>query len=215
MNVMPGSRRKAALAWVDQQLGPLIAALELEPAQRTFMRERWLDQVRWAEGKTATSQWWYRRLRLVAIAGGVTIPALVGLNVAGTASQDIRWAAFGLGLLVALATAIEGFFHYSDRWPHYRRFAEQLKSEGWQFFQLTGIYAGAASHQACYQQFAGRVEAIIQSDVQVFFTQVAIDKPKPKDGETPQLGEAGQGDNGGAAPDTGHPVAVTHAQDRG
>lgn len=71
--IRPASRRKAALAWVEERLEPLIAALELESAQRTFMRERWLDQVRWAEGKAATSQWWYRRLRLIAIVGGVII----------------------------------------------------------------------------------------------------------------------------------------------
>lgn len=148
MSIMPARRRKASLAWAGQQFGPLIDELELAPEQRSFMRERWLDQVKWAEGKAATSQWWYRRLRLVAITGGVIIPALVGLNIGGSPSQGVRWAVFGLGLLVALAAAIEGFFYYSERWPHYRRLAEQLKSEGWQFFQLTGLYADAASHQA-------------------------------------------------------------------
>jgi hypothetical protein len=183
----PGNGGQEAKDWIDATFLPVISQLGLGPLQQEFLRNRWLDQVRWAEGKSGRAQWWYRRLRLTTIIGGVIIPALVGLNVAGPASQSIRWAVFGLGLVVALAAAIEGFFNYSDRWPHYRRLAELLKSEGWQFFQLSGPYAGAADHAAAYPQFSARVEEIIQSDVEVFFTSVAM-------GKTQQQSEQDQGD---------------------
>jgi hypothetical protein len=169
----PDGRGQATAGdWIGAQFLPLIDQLGLSPLQQEFLRGRWLDQVRWAEGKAASAQRWYRRLRLITITGGVIIPALVGLNVAGTASEGIRWTVFGLGLVVALAASIEGFFHYSDRWPHYRRLAELLKSEGWQFFQLSGQYADAANHADAYPQFAARAEVIIQRDVEVFFTAV-------------------------------------------
>lgn len=189
-----GSGQADAGDWIGAQFLPLFDQLGLSPLQQVFLRGRWLDQVRWAEGKAASTQRWYRRLRLITITGGVIIPALVGLNVAGTASEGIRWTVFGLGLVVALAASIEGFFHYSDRWPHYRRLAELLKSEGWQFFQLSGQYAGAANHADAYPQFAARSEVIIQSDVEVFFTTVVP-------GQTQQdTGPGGQGQSTTGSP---------------
>jgi hypothetical protein len=189
-----GSGQADAGDWIGAQFLPLFDQLGLSPLQQVFLRGRWLDQVRWAEGKAASTQRWYRRLRLITITGGVIIPALVGLNVAGTASEGIRWTVFGLGLVVALAASIEGFFHYSDRWPHYRRLAELLKSEGWQFFQLSGQYAGAANHADAYPKFAARSEVIIQSDVEVFFTTVVP-------GQTQQdTGPGGQGQSTTGSP---------------
>jgi hypothetical protein len=163
---------------------PLLDQLDLEPLQREFLRRRWLDQVSWLENRAAGSQRWYNRLRLITIVGGVIIPALVGLNVSGEVSERIQWTVFGLGLVVALAAAIEGFFHFSDRWPHYRRTAELLKSEGWQFFQLSGPYAGAGSHVGAYPRFAAQVEALIQRDVDVYFTAVVAEQDQQQDNQT-------------------------------
>jgi hypothetical protein len=186
--------------WIGAQFVPLISQTSLSPLQQEFLRGRWLDQVRWAERKADSTQRWYRWLRLITITGGVIIPALVGLDITGTAAGGIRWAVFGLGLVVALSAAIEGFFHYGDRWPHYRRLAELLKSEGWQFFQLSGQYAGAASHAAAYPRFAAHVEAIIQRDVEVFFTAVIA-------GQTQHDNEQRGQDQAGAA--IQHPGVLT------
>ena len=178
-----GAGRAATGDWIEKRFLPLIGQLGLTPLQQEFLRGRWLDQVDWAEGKATSAQRWYRWLRLITIIGGVIIPALVGLNIAGTASEGVRWAVFGLGLVVALAASIEGFFHYSERWPHYRRLAELLKSEGWQYFQLSGPYADAADHASAYTRFATHVEAIIQRDVEVFFTAVVAEKTQQQDTE--------------------------------
>jgi Protein of unknown function (DUF4231) len=179
-----GGRRPATTGSVEAQFLPLVDQLDLQPLQREFLRRRWLDQVSWLENRAASSQRWYNRLRLITIVGGVIIPALVGLNVSGAVSERIRWTVFGLGLVVALAAAIEGFFHFSDRWPHYRRTAELLKSEGWQFFQLSGPYASSGSHASAYPLFAAQVEAFIQRDVDVYFTAVVAELNQQQDNQT-------------------------------
>lgn len=184
----PAGGRRPSTESVEAQLLPLVDQLDLQPLQREFLRRRWMDQVAWLERRAASSQRWYNRLRLLTIVGGVIIPALVGLNVSGEASERIRWTVFGLGLVVALAAAIEGFFHFSDRWPHYRRIAELLKSEGWQFFQLSGPYAGSGGHAGAYPLFAAQVEALIQRDVDVYFTAVVAERNQQQDkqaGEQP------------------------------
>ncbi len=74
-------------AWLREELGGLVDELELDDRQKRFMRSRWLDQVVWLEGKAKTSQQRYYALRMVAIVGGLIVPALVSLNVRGS---DVR-----------------------------------------------------------------------------------------------------------------------------
>jgi Protein of unknown function (DUF4231) len=169
--------------WVHAQFGPIIERLALEPLQQDFLRSRWLDQVRWMEGRAGACQRWYYRLRLITIAGGVVIPALVGLDIAGTVAVWVKWLVLGLGLLVALATSVEAFFRFGDRWRHYRRTVELLKSEGWQFFQLSGPYAQAANHVAAYPTFAARVETMLGQDVDAFLTTVTQEAGKDQQPE--------------------------------
>jgi hypothetical protein len=158
-------------------LGGLIEALDLSDLQKLFLRSRWLDQVLWMGSKAATCQYRYYALRLVAIIGGVIVPALVGLKISdGIASGLIYWLTFLISLMVAVSLAVEEFFHYGERWRHYRRTVETLKIEAWQFFQLTGPYQAHCNHQEAYPPFAARVEEILRQDVEVFISQVVKEK---------------------------------------
>jgi hypothetical protein len=163
--------------WLKQDLGGLIEALELSDLQKHFLRSRWLDQVLWMESTAATCQCRYYALRLIAIIGGVIVPALVGLKISdGVASGFIFWLTFLISLMVAVSLAVEEFFHYGERWRHYRRTVETLKIEAWQFFQLSGPYQAHRNHQEAYPPFAARVEEILRQDVEVFITQVVKEK---------------------------------------
>lgn len=125
------------------------------------------------EGKADACQCRYYALRLVAIIGGVIIPALMSLNVRGaTVSGEVRRTTFVLSLMVAISLAVEEFLRFGERWRHYRRLVESLKNDGWQFFQLSGPYQSHSSHQEAYPAFAARVEEILQGEVEVYITQV-------------------------------------------
>lgn len=165
--------------WLKKEMGELIDSLDLPDMSRQFLRSRWLDQVLWMEKKAASAQKRYYFLRLTAIVGGVTIPALVSLNMSdGPFSAYIRWTTFFLSLLVAISVAVEGFFNYGERWRHYRRTVEGLKREGWQFFQLSGPYMNCQDHAKAYPVFAGRMEDILQHEVEVYVTEVVKEKKK-------------------------------------
>ena len=170
--------------WLKNELGGLVEGLGLAPREETFWRARWLDQVVWLEGKAKQCQQRYYALRLIAILGGVTVPALVSLNVRqGSVAPVIAWTTFGVSLLVAAAVSVEGFFRYGERWRHYRRTAELLKSQGWQFYELGGAYAAYATHSAAFRPFATAVEALIAEDVEVYVKQVTREQqqqqPRP------------------------------------
>jgi hypothetical protein len=159
--------------WLHQEYDGLIDELDLTDHQKRFMRSRWLDQLTWLEGKAKGCQRWYYGLRLVAIVGGLIVPALVSLNVRqGEVASALAWTTFVVSLLVAIAVAVEGFFHYGDRWRHYRRSAELLKSHGWQFYELAGAYANYRSHGAAFRRFATTVESLIAEDVDTYVSRV-------------------------------------------
>ncbi len=156
------------------EMDKLIASLDLPELNKEFMRARWLELVIWMDGKAQESVWWYRRLRLTTIIGGVIVPALVSWTV-GDGADLIKTITFIVSLVVALSAAVEEFFRYGERWRHYRRMTESLKSEGWQFLQLSGTYANQ-THVQAYPAFATRVEELSREEVESYMTQVAKDK---------------------------------------
>lgn len=170
------AKKSGYLDWMKNEMESIIEKLDLDDSQNRFMRSRWLDQVLWMEGKAAKSQKPYYMLRLIVIIGGIIVPALVSLQFDPSVQIIIRWITFGLSLCVAISAAIEGFFHYGERWQHYRSTVELLKSEGWQFFQMSGNYRNYASHSKAYPEFAERVENILRQDVQVYIRDIAKEK---------------------------------------
>jgi len=184
--------KKAKPSYQDllkQDLSELVDELELPDIYRRSMKSRWLDQVLWTDKKASQAQKRFYFLRLTTVIGGVIIPALVAFNNFGLEEERDRHlrsafplALFGLTQVVAVCTAIEEFCQYGARWRQYRATAEGLKSEGWQFFQLSGAYRKAGSHLQAYPVFSTRVERIIRRDVQTYLTEV-VKEQKQQDEE--------------------------------
>ena len=168
--------------WLKQDLGSLIDALDITDLQKHFLHSRWLDQVLWMEGKADHAQKRHNLLRLTAIVGGVIVPSLVSLNISSEGTMVvIRWLTFAISLLVAISVAVEEFFHYGERWRHYRRSVESLKIEGWEFFQRSGTYQSFNDHSSAYPAFAAKVEDILRHEVDVYITEVVKEKKKKED----------------------------------
>jgi hypothetical protein len=136
--------------FLKEDFHKLFAGMQLGDGQRHFLRSRWLEQVLWMEGKAIFSRDRYYFWRLTTIIGGVILPALVSLNINTTFKVDnpennislrnlMIGSTFVISQLVAISAAVEEFFHYGERWRHYRRTVESLKTQGWQFSQLTGL----------------------------------------------------------------------------
>jgi len=176
--------------WLKQDFGELIDSLELNDTQKHVLKSRWVDQVIWMESKARHSRTRHYALRLTAIVGGVIVPALVGINLQGPTGEALRWVILGISLIVAITSATEEFFHYSERWRHYRGTVELLKSEGWNFFQLSGPYSRRDSHAQAYETFATRVEEILQQDVQAYISQIVGQKREARAAETEAGGKA-------------------------
>lgn len=172
------------LPQLQKSFESLIEKTELDERQRDFLRSRWLDQVIWMEGRAITAQRRFYRLRMITVAGAVLVPALVSLTTlddgSGQAAKIVLWI---VSLVVAVSAAIEGFFQFGLRWRNYRGTVERLKMEGWLYLQTTGPYTGTAPRES-YGVFAARVEELIRSDVDVYLTEVAIERKKQEGNPT-------------------------------
>ncbi len=151
----------------------LIDQLDLSDLRKDFLKNRWLDQVMWLEGKATKERNAHHNLRMITIIGGVIVPALIGFQKGNQKWQEIvGWSAFGLSQVVAVSAAVEEFFGHGEKYRNYRNTAEGLKIEGWQFFQMAGPYRQFNAHSDAYTIFAERVEQYIQQDLQGFISQL-------------------------------------------
>jgi len=175
--------------FLKDDFNELFTELNLSDPQKRYLRSRWLDQVLWMEKRAAYNRNWHYRLRLTAIVGGVIIPILVSLG--GDCSNRFRdvlkVGTLALSGVVAVTAAVEEFYHYGERWYHYRRTVESLKAQGWQFFELSGVYrtyrTPPKSREDAFVHFADQVEDIIRSDVDFYVTQLTRDKKQENETE--------------------------------
>lgn len=159
--------------FLKRTLSGMIDRLDLDEFRKDSMKSRWLDQLLWLEGNASKAKKRYYALRLITIVGGVITPALVSLNHGQLKVREVfTWTAFGMAQAVAISAAVEELFGFNIRYRTFRNTAEGMKVEGWQYFQLTGHYRYYHSHAAAYIDFAGRVEGLIQQDIEGYFTQV-------------------------------------------
>jgi len=72
-----------------------------------------------------------------------------------------------------MVTASNGFLQLFSLDKNYFEYAittEQLKTEGWQYFQLSGKYEDDESHQAAYKDFSKSIENIKRKQVEKEFS---------------------------------------------
>jgi hypothetical protein len=158
-----------------QDLRTAIDRLPLKDESKQALDARFLGQLGWMQSNAQRNRFLHSLFRLTAIIGGVTVPALVSLNLKGGAGTSVRWVTFGISLLAAISAAIDEFFAYGDKWRHFRRIGETLKSEGWSFVQLSGQYRGR-SHAGAVAELADAVERISQEDRKAYLTTIVAER---------------------------------------
>ena len=165
------AKKDAYAEFLKEDFQQLFQAMELPTRQEHFMRSRWLDQLLWMEKKAGFCRDRHQSLRLTTIILGVIVPILIGFDFGTQHIQKVRAVTAILSGVVAVSAAVEEFFHYGERWYHYRRTAESLKQHGWQFSQLTGPYKKFSTCETAFPIFAEYVEEILQKDVEGYVTQ--------------------------------------------
>ena len=169
----------------SERLAALLDALDLEPVRKEILRQRWLDQVAWMGRQARRARRWYLAIRIPIVLGGVATPGLIAILLSaggkpdtflpGVSTEAVRIVAFFTSLLVAGLAAYEEVLHYGERWRHYRRTAEQLKTIGWQYLTLSGAFKRFKTHDDGFTAFTERVEDILNQDLEGYMSAVTVE----------------------------------------
>lgn len=179
--------------YLKKTLGGLIDKLDISDLRKEFLKNRWLDQVMWLEGRATKERDKHFKLRMVTIIGGVIVPVLVGFKIDNERfNVRLGYVALGLSTLVAVSAAIEEFLLPGEKYRNYRSTAESMKIEGWQFMQLAGPYRKFRVHSDAYKIFAQRVEAYIQKDVEGFIARLEEKQEESKEDADEAINNAEQ-----------------------
>jgi hypothetical protein len=169
----------------NQRLEAILASIDITPFQKALIKERWLDQVTWMGAQARKARRRFLIYRIPVVVGGVLVPALVTILLTtkdptiswlgGMPIEVIRFLAFSTSLLVAACAGLEEVLKFGDRWRHYRRNAELLKTLGWQYLMLNGAFRRYATHAAAFTSFTERVEEALNEDVEGYLGTMAGD----------------------------------------
>lgn len=144
----------------------------LEDRERKILERRWIEDGRHYEAVSRNQRLGYYLLRVPAIIGSATVPVLASLDASTIPTAVV-------GLVVAVLTALDAFFKYGVRWQQQRSAAVWLRSEGWQFLELSGDYEGKSRSEA-YKFFIGRLE---RAHAATELSYLDVFAPTPQDGE--------------------------------
>jgi hypothetical protein len=165
------------------RLQAILDSIDITPFQKGLLKERWLDQVTWMGAQARRARRRYLLYRLPVVVGGALTPALVTILLTthdptiswlgGIPVDVIRFLAFAVSLIVAVCAGAEEVLKFGDRWRHYRRTTELLKTLGWQYLMLNGQFRRFATHAAAFQTFTERVEDTLNEDVEGYLGQMS------------------------------------------
>jgi Protein of unknown function (DUF4231) len=180
----------------NERLSSRLDALDLTDLQKDLLRDRWLDQLTWMGSQARKARRRFLTFRIPVVVGGVFIPALVTILLSakgdvgatipwlgGFPVDGIRFLSFAVSLTVALCAGLEEVFHFGDRWRHYRRTTELLKTLGWQYLMLSGAFRRFSSHASAFTAFTERVEDTLNEDVEGYLGAIAGDTPERRSHE--------------------------------
>ncbi len=143
-----------------KELAAALNSLNMPDIQKEALQARYIAYVDWLERAATGSRRGHYLMRLIAAVGGVIVTSMSSAEVLGDPPDAVRWILLGTSLAVGIALALDGFLNLGERWRHYRRAAETLKSQGWRLVQRTDPYSNLSDTDAA-RAFAGRVEDLI------------------------------------------------------
>lgn len=182
---MTSQPARPAAATSSDRLAALLEALEIQPIRKEILRQRWLDQVTWMGRQARRARRRYMAVRIPVVLGGVAIPGFIAILLSaggsettflpGVTTEAVRIVAFFVSLGVAALAAYEDVAKHGERWRHYRRTTELLKTLGWQFLTLSGQFRRYRTHDDAFPIFTERVEDALNQDVEGYLSAVTAE----------------------------------------
>jgi hypothetical protein len=155
------------------QVNSIIDTLELDSeTDRGILKSRFLSEVVEYENRKLKTKKYYDIFRFIVTTGSILLPAILSLGQMDPAKlpknfdQITYWTSWTISLMVTASNGFLQLFSLDKNYFEYALTTEQLKTEGWQFFQLSGKYEEDESHQEAYKDFSKSIENIKRKQVE-------------------------------------------------
>lgn len=155
------------------QVNNIIDTLVLDSeTDRGILKSRFLSEVVEYERRKLKTKKYYDVFRFIVTTGSILLPAILSLGQMDPAKlpknfdQITYWTSWTISLMVTASNGFLQLFSLDKNYFEYALTTEQLKTEGWQFFQLSGKYEEDESHQEAYKDFSKSIENIKRKQVE-------------------------------------------------
>lgn len=189
---------------------------DLTALQKLIIEERFINVLRIFETRCFRFAIMFHMLRIFVSIGSLIVPALLSIQYSDTSSSksitdpesfayEIYWATWVISLLVTTSNGVLTVFKIDKKYYYLHTTMEQLRSEGWQFIQLSGRYSGfytpgtQPSHANQFVYFCHSVEKIKMKQVEEEYYKLI-------ENYTNTEGQSGNKQNGNEKKDTILPI---------
>lgn len=160
----------------EERYERVLGATALTRMQKNSIRRRYFELLRDFRVRCRIYSLLFHVGHFTITVGSLVVPALLSVQYAGTGitfidassfQAQIYWLTWILSLLVTMFNGILVLFKVDMKYYFLHTTLERLRSEGWQYLELTGRYAGALmqigetpSHRNQYKYFCHYIEKI-------------------------------------------------------
>ena len=171
-----------------QDIHEIIDTLELSSdTNRKILKSRFFNEVRYYDARRDRVKKYYNAFRFIVTTGSILLPAILSIGqmdpekLPTNFDQFSYWSSWAISLTVTACNGFIQLFSLDKKYYDYAITSEQLKTEGWQFFQLSGKYVEFPDHEAAYRFFCKAIESIKRKQIEKEFSGKGDDNKKPFD----------------------------------
>lgn len=172
------------------QIYDIINTLELNnETEKNILRSRFLAEVISYENRRNNTKKYYDVFRFLVTTGSILLPAILSMGQMDPAKlpknfENISyWTSWTISLMVTACNGFLQLFSLDKNYFEYAITTEQMKTEGWQFFQLSGKYDDFEDHKEAYKPFCKSIENIKRKQVEKEFPGKADVNKGKKEGK--------------------------------
>jgi hypothetical protein len=192
----------------DTSFQQALVNVNLTPLQRSILEKRYVELVNQFARRCLFLSVFFHSSRIVVTVGSLIVPALLSIQYteASPATQDtysmsyqIYWVTWVISLLVTTFNGIQSIFKLEKKYFSMHTSMEQLRSEGWQYIELSGRYSGfytpneLPTHENQFIFFCAAIEKIKMKQVEEEYWKV--NEAQQQQQQTTTTGQATTGQN--------------------
>ncbi len=165
----------------------IIDEIDLEKTyDKSILKFRFLNEITYYEKKRDHTKKYYDGFRFIVTTGSILLPAILSMGqmdpnkLPKNFDMISYWASWTISLMVTASNGFLQLFSLDKNYFSYSMVVEQLKTEGWQFFGLSGKYEDYDNHQQAYKVFSKSIESIKRKQVEQEFSNGKGENKKKK-----------------------------------